>query len=377
MTATAAALQRGYEPNGTSSSVQTLTVHNHPEVLQKVLLTFKVEGIDYLLKYKTTDTENGVYICRREAKKRAATSGKIKIDVLRALHAKEDGDELKKSIGEAQLQADTTRARQLFKETLHMQDVQGLGLTTGEISEGFERIRNFPFQGMSRFDVKAKLKTNEEDAVKDIPQMLKNHHEYLRRVELRVSYSTIVLAEEEKLAEQRQMEIVHSIVHHMPKEFEGAHQMMQQKFQALQGNEKITFVVLKAAMQQCASRAHMLKRQEDQRQTIEETQEKSVVPDKVDNLHQALITTIQQLPSKLQAMVTSNNAFHDRQNKGGGSNWQGAGNGNGQGGGRTREDGPKRPKCYVCDKPGHFARDCKHKKKFDEAVAKARAGFSE
>ena len=84
--------------NGTSSSVQTLTVHNHPEVLQKVLLTFKVEGIDYLLKHKTTDTENSVYICRREAKKRAVTSGKIKIDVLKALHANENDNELKLSL---------------------------------------------------------------------------------------------------------------------------------------------------------------------------------------------------------------------------------------------------------------------------------------
>ena len=179
-------------PNGTNSSAQTMNVFNHAEFLQKVQLAFKTEGIDFLLKYKTTDTDaNGVYLCRREAKKRAAISGKIKFDVLKALYGKEN-DDLRKRIGDAQLQADITRARQLFRETLHMQDVQSLGLATGQISEGFERIRNFPFQGMTRFDIKAKLKMEEADAVKNVGLMLKDHHEYVRRVEMHALYSTMV-----------------------------------------------------------------------------------------------------------------------------------------------------------------------------------------
>ena len=134
---------------------------------------------------------------------------------------------------------------------------------------------------------------------------------------------------------QRSTEVIHMVVEHMPKEFEGAHQLMQQKFQA--DSDVITFEVLKSAMQTCVSRAQKLKRQQDKRQAIEEVQEKSasVVPDKVDSLQQALISTMQQLPSKMQALVTSNNAFNERQSKGGGSDWQGTSNGGNHGGGRA------------------------------------------
>jgi hypothetical protein len=362
------------QPNDSSNSLQLImTLDNHPQVLQAVLVAFQLEGIHYLLDFRTTDkNQNNVFICRQHAKERAAFGKTTKVDVIRALHGN-DADVTKAKIGEAQLQADITRARKLFKDILHMQDVQSLELATGEIKEGWERIRKFPFQGMNRFDTKSKLRTDVEDAVKDDALMRENHHEYIRRVQLRVSYSSIVLELKEDEAKQRSTEVIHMVVEHMPKEFEGAHQLMQQKFQT--DSDKITFEVLKSAMQKCVSRTQRLKRQQDKRQAIEEVREKSVVPDKVDSLQQALISTMQQLPSKMQALVTSNNAFNERQNKGGGGDWQGTSNGGNHGGGRGA--GRSSGKCWVCNKPGHFARECKHKKSHDEYMAKFRAGLAE
>ena len=340
-------------------------------ILQALESAFQMEGIDYLLLYFTSDQlQNGIYACRSEAKKRAVFSKSFKLDAIKILHGEND---LKAQIGEAQLKADIICARKIFKEILHAQDVQSLGLATGEIKTGWERIKKYPFQGMSVYDIKSKLRANVEDAVKDDALMCENHLKYVRRVEMQVSYLSTVLELKEEEEKQRQTEVIHMVVEHMPKEFEGAHQLMQQKFQA--DSDVITFEVLKSAMQNCVSRAQKLKGQEDKRQAIEEVQEKSVVPDKVDSLQQALISTMQQLPSQMQALVTSNNAFNERQNKGGGSDWQRTSNGGNHGGGRGA--GRSSGKCWVCNKPGHFARECKHKKSHDEYMAKFRAGLAE
>ena len=215
------------KPNGAGISAQEMMDSaNHPELLQKVLTMFQLEGIDYLLKYLTTDKVNNVYVCRSKAKDRAVAFGKLKIDLLKFLYGNNE-ERMKLEIAEAQLQADITRARKLFQEIFHKHDVQSLGLATGEIKLGWERIRKFPFQGMNRYDIKSKLQSNVEDAVKDDALMRENHLNYVRRVELQVSYSTAVLDLEQKDAKQRQTEVIHMVVENMPKEFEGAQNLQK------------------------------------------------------------------------------------------------------------------------------------------------------
>jgi hypothetical protein len=376
VTATAAApsVKTVMMPNSSYSVMEpklSLDSTTHAMILQSVENAFQMEGIHYLLLFFTTDQDGGVYVCRSKAKERAVFSSKnVNLANIKILYGEAD---LKAQIGDAQLKADIICGRKLFKEILHVQDVQSLGLATGEIKTGWERIKKYPFQGMSVHDIRSKLRAKVEDAVKDDALMRENHLKYVRRVEMEVLYSSTVLELKEQEEKQRQTEVIHMVVEHMPKEFEGAHQLMQQKFQA--DSDVITFEVLKSAMQTCVSRAQKLKRQQDKRQAIEEVQEKSVVPDKVDSLQQALISTMQQLPSRMQALVTSNNAFNERQKKGAGSDWQGTNNGGNHGGGRGA--GRSSGKCWVCNKPGHFARECKHKKSHDEYMAKFRAGLAE
>ena len=346
----------GYEPNQrfplqptTGITIQPttgITLENHPKKLKWMVGELKKNGVFYLTKNhrqdKAGNNDNSPYILRAHAK------GRLGVGALKIVKASEQTTEA----AEAQLQRDELAAKVIFSAHIPQHEFEEMGGYDAEVKDIWDKFLRYPYQGLDELEVQDKARENLDNAVGDTKLLLSDYSKYLRAIQMLLAYNATMfhLDDDTKNAERRRVMI--KMNRNLPEKFSDAYRVIRSMMKA--GND-VTWQQIKHEFATCVDRERTLDKQRD---SLDEaaSEEKHVEPQAGDT-------------DRPKALATTTNPFQNRQDKGKGGDW------GGNRGARTRgaKDGAGRRrnelKCYICKKPGHIAKQCKHKEAHEKFLA--------
>jgi hypothetical protein len=338
----------GYEPNQRYplQPATGITDENHPKMTERLAGELRKLGLFYLTKNhrqdKAGNNDNSPYILRAYAK------GRLGVGALKIVKASEQTTEA----AEAQLQRDELAAKGIFSAHIPQHEFEEMGGYDAEVKDIWDKFLRYPFQGLDELEVQDKARENLDNAVGDTKLLLSDYSKYLRAIQMLLTYNATMfhLDDDTKNAERRRVMI--KMNRNLPEKFNDAYREIRSM---MKGGNDVTWQQIKHEFATCVDRERTLDKQRD---SLDEaaSEEKHVEPQAGDT-------------DRPKALATTTNPFQNRQDKGKGGDW------GGNRGARTRgaKDGAGRRrnelKCYICKKPGHIAKQCKHKEAHEKFLA--------
>jgi hypothetical protein len=342
----------GHEPNQRGYPLQPaateITGKSHPDKLKALVGELKRRDLFYLTKNLISDQEEGngnaqPYILRKYAKQNRLGVGDLKIV---------KKDDVTSEAADAQVKRDSLLAKGILSAHIPQHDFEEMGGYDAEVKDIWDKFLRYPYQGLDELEVQDKARENLDNAVGDTKLLLSDYSKYLRAIQMLLTYNATMfhLDDDTKNAERRRVMI--KMNRNLPEKFNDAYREIRSM---MKGGNDVTWQQIKHEFATCVDRERTLDKQRD---SLDEaaSEEKHVEPQAGDT-------------DRPKALATTTNPFQNRQDKGKGGDW------GGNRGARTRgaKDGAGRRrnelKCYICKKPGHIAKQCKHKEAHEKFLA--------